>query len=68
MKVSLDGSCQVSLTRVDFFMAVVQLKRIHTSEYSCFERGCLKNEEKLTMEGRLTVWKVVMGNGGFTVA
>ena len=34
------------------------------NKYSCFEKGCLTYAENLTG----TMSKVIMGNGGFTVA
>ena len=68
-KVSLDGSCQGPLTRMDFFIAVVQLKRIIKVNTAVSRKVVLQTKESLRWEeGKLIVSKVIMGNGGFTVA
>ena len=69
VKVSLDGSCQVPLTRMDFVIAVVQLKRIIKVNTAVSRKIVLQTKESLRWEeGKLIVSKVIMGNGGFTVA
>ena len=46
-------------------MQIVILGMAVLAKYSCFEKGCLTAGEKLT---DATVSKVIMGDGGFTVA
>ena len=52
---------RVALTLLSCFP---NFPRASITRYSCFEKGCLQYEENLNA----TMPKVIMDNGGFTVA